>query len=38
MDWLDEVRIRLKKRNQALFVKDMKYLQDLTMLFLGAKP
>ena len=33
MDWLDEVRIRLKKRNQVLFVKDMEYLQDLTMLF-----
>ena len=33
MDWLDEVRIRLKKRNQVLFAKDMEYLQDLTMLF-----
>ena len=33
MDWLDEVRIRLKKRNQVLFVKDMEYLQDLVMLF-----
>ena len=33
MEWLDEVRIRLKKRNQVLFVKDMEYLQDLTMLF-----
>ena len=33
MDWLDEVRIRLKKRNQVLFTKDMEYLQDLTMLF-----
>ena len=33
MDWLDEVRIRLKKRNQVLFVKDTEFLQDLTMLF-----
>ena len=33
MDWLDEVRIGLKKRNQVLFAKDMEYLQDLTMLF-----
>ena len=33
MDWLDEVRIRLKKRNQVLFAKDMEYLQDLTTLF-----
>ena len=32
MDWLDEVRIKLKKRNQVLFAKDMEYLQDLTML------
>ena len=33
MDWLDEVRIKLKKRNQVLFAKDMEYLQDLAMLF-----
>ena len=33
MDWLDELRIRLKRRNQVLFAKDMEYLQDLTMLF-----
>ena len=33
MDWLDDVRIKLKKRNQVLFTKDMEYLQDLTMLF-----
>lgn len=33
MDWLDEVRIRLKKRNQILFAKDTEFLQDLTMLF-----
>ena len=33
MDWLDEVRIRLKKGNQVLFAKDTEYLQDLAMLF-----
>jgi hypothetical protein len=33
MDWLDEVRTRLKKRNQVLFAKDSAYLQDLRMLF-----
>lgn len=33
MDWLDEVRIRLKNRNRVLFVKDAEFLQDLTMLF-----
>ena len=33
MDWLDEVRIRLKKRNQVLFAKDMEYLQDVAILF-----
>ena len=33
MDWLNEVRIRLKKRNQVLFTKDTEYLQDLAMLF-----
>lgn len=33
MDWLDEVRIRLKKGNQVLFAKDTEFLQDLSMLF-----
>lgn len=33
MDWLDEVRIRLKNRNRVLFAKDAEFLQDLTMLF-----
>ncbi len=33
MDWLDEVRIRLKKRNQVLFARDTEFLQDLTTLF-----
>ena len=33
MDWFDEVRIKLKKRNQVLFAKDAEFLQDLIMLF-----
>lgn len=33
MDWLDEVRLRLKKKNQILFAKDAEFLQDLTVLF-----
>ncbi len=33
MDWLDEVRIRLKKGNQVLFAKDTELLQDLATLF-----
>ena len=33
MEWLDEVQIRLKKRNQVLFAKDTEYLQDLSTLF-----
>ena len=33
MDWLDEVRIKLKRENQVLFAKDAEFLQDLTMLF-----
>ena len=33
MDWLDEARIKLKRKNQVLFAKDAKFLQDLTMLF-----
>ena len=33
MDWLDEVRIKLKRKNQVLFAKDGEYLQDLAMLF-----
>ena len=38
MEWLDEVRIRLKKRNQVLFTKDTEFLQDLTMLFRDQSP
>ena len=33
MDWLDEARVKLKKKNQVLFAKDSEFLQDLTMLF-----
>lgn len=33
MNWLDEVQIRLKKKNQVLFARDSEFLQDLIMLF-----
>ena len=33
MDWLDGVRVKLKRKNQVVFAKDAAYLQDLTMLF-----
>ena len=33
MDWLDEVRAKLKRKNQVLFAKDAEFLQDLTTLF-----
>lgn len=33
MNWTDEVKIRLKKKNQVLFAKDSEYLQDLIALF-----
>ena len=33
MDWLDEVRTKLKRKNQVLFAKDTEFLQDLAMLF-----
>lgn len=32
MDWIDEARERLKRKNQVLFTKDSTYLQDLAML------
>lgn len=32
MDWLDEVTIKLKKKNQILFSKNSAYLQDLMQL------
>ena len=33
MDWIDEVSVRLKKKNQVLFSKNSEYMQDLMMLF-----
>ena len=33
MDWLDEVRTKLKRKNHVLFAKDAEFMQDLTMLF-----
>ena len=33
MDWLDEVRTKLKRKNQVLFAKDAIFLQDLATLF-----
>lgn len=33
MDWLDEVNIKQKRKNQILFTKDSTYLQDLVTLF-----
>ena len=35
MDWQDEVRGRLAKKNQILFGKDSPYLRDLDALFRG---
>lgn len=33
MNWIDEVQLRLKRKNHVLFAKDSEYLQDLIMLF-----
>lgn len=33
MDWVDEVRAKLKRKNQVLFAKDAAFLRDLAMLF-----
>lgn len=33
MDWIDEVHMRLKRKNKILFAKDSEYLQDLASLF-----
>ncbi|MBD5500846.1 MAG: hypothetical protein HDR10_06515 [Lachnospiraceae bacterium] len=33
MNWIEEVSIKLKKKNQVLFAKDSEYLQDLIFLF-----
>ncbi|MFR8012592.1 MAG: putative immunity protein [Clostridia bacterium] len=35
MDWMDEVRVRLQRKNQVLFTKDSTYLQDLAGIFHG---
>ena len=32
MDWLDEVRTKLRRKNQVLFAKDAAFLQDLAVL------
>ena len=32
MNWLDEVRIKLKRKNQVLFAKDAAFLQNLATL------
>lgn len=37
MHWLDEVNIRLKRKNQILFTKDSEYLQDLAELLRNEK-
>ena len=34
MNWIDEVHMRLKRKNKILFAKDLKYLQDLASLVL----
>ena len=33
MDWMDEVKTRLQRKNQVLFAKNSAYLQDLIQLF-----
>ena len=33
LNWIDEVSVKLKKKNQVLFAKDSAYIQDLIMLF-----
>lgn len=33
MNWIDEVSVKLKKKNQILFSKNSVYVQDLMMLF-----
>lgn len=33
MKWIDEVSVKLKKKNQVLFSKNSEYMQDLIMLF-----
>ena len=33
MNWIDEVSVKIKKKNQVLFSKNSEYMQDLIMLF-----
>lgn len=33
MNWIDEARTKLKRKNQVLFAKNSEYLQDLILLF-----
>ena len=33
MNWIDEVSLKLKKKNQVLFSKSSEYMQDLIKLF-----
>ena len=33
MNWIDEVSVKLKKKNQILFSRNSEYMQDLIMLF-----
>ena len=33
MNWVDEVSVKSKKKNQVLFSKNSEYMQDLIMLF-----
>ena len=33
MNWIDEISVKLKKKNQVLFSKNSEYMQDLIMLF-----
>lgn len=33
MNWIDEVSVKFKRKNQVLFTKDSEYLQELTLLF-----
>lgn len=35
MNWKDEVKCRMKRKNQILFSKDSEFLQDLHVLFQG---
>lgn len=33
MNWMEEVSVKLKKKNQVLFAKNSEYMQDLILLF-----